>query len=100
MDHFQLQISQLSVKEAHLAVQVGLRIVVGDDEFAEFGTFFLRQRIIPAKRQNVIVLVELSDEGTVVVGEYDIALALRKHLPQADVEMSEAADVAGCPVLT
>lgn len=68
MDYFQLQIPQLSVKEAHLAVQVGFRIVVGDDEFAELCAFFLCQRIISAKSQNVKVLVELSNEGAVVVG--------------------------------
>ena len=92
MDHFQFQIPQLPVKEAHLTVQVGFRIVVGDDEFTEFRAFFLRQRIIPAKSQNVIILVELSDEGAVVVGDYDIALALGKHLPQTDVEMADATD--------
>ena len=49
MDHFQFQIPQLPVKEAHLTVQVWFWIVVGDDEFTEFRAFFLRQRIIPAK---------------------------------------------------
>ena len=73
-------------------ITIGFWIVVGDDEFTEFRAFFLRQRIIPAKSQNVIILVELSNEGTVVVGDYDIALALGKHLPQTDVEMADATD--------
>ena len=72
MDDLQLQIVCLLVKERCLARHIRLGIIVGDDKLAKGRAFFLRHRVIAAKSQNVEVLIELSDEGAVVVREHNI----------------------------
>ena len=74
MDQLQLPFAQRLVEEVHLAVHVGTWIVVGDDEFAEGRALFLRERIAALERRNVPILIELTDKGTVVVGQYHITV--------------------------
>ena len=82
MDDLQLQIVCLLVKERCLARHIRFGIIIGDDELTKGRAFFLRHRVIAAKGQNVKVLIKLSDEGAVVVREYDIALTAGHHLPE------------------
>ena len=76
MDQLQLPFAQRLVEEVHLAGHVGTGIVVGDDEFAEGRALFLRERIAALERRNVPILIELTDKGTVVVGQYHITVTV------------------------
>ena len=98
MDDLQLQIVCLLVKERCLARHIRFGIIIGDDELTKGRAFFLRHRVIAAKGQNVKVLIKLSDEGAVVVREYDIALTAGHHLPEPNMEALRITDTAGCPI--
>ena len=69
MDQLHLPISGLAVEEGELAGHIGPGVVVGDDELPILSALLMGQWVAPLEGQDVKVLVQLADEGAVVVGQ-------------------------------
>ena len=82
MHQHKVAVLDLGREHAELRLDVRVRVVICDNEFAVGRASLLREGIAAPKREDIKIAVQTADKRAVIVRHDDVPLALRENVVQ------------------